>query len=65
VLAVTRRRATEGGLVLAETAPWSDVDVASDLPRLASELADDSSRATATASFLAALGLYAPSKPVV
>jgi len=65
VLAVTRRRATEGGLVLAETAPWSDVDVASDLPRLASELADDPSRATATASFLAALGLYAPSKPVV
>lgn len=56
----TRRAAREAGLVVAETAPWSDVDVQSDLYRLAAELAADPLRAPATASFLAHLGLYSP-----
>ena len=55
----TRRLAREAGLVLAETAPWFDVDVEGDLARLARELAEDSSRAPATASVLRRLGLYA------
>ena len=53
------------GLVLAETAPWSDVDVASDLPRLARELAADPLRAPATATLLARLGLYSPRNPML
>jgi len=61
----TRRAAREAGLVLAETAPWSDVDVESDLHRLAREVAADPLRAPATASFLARLGLYSPRNPVV
>ena len=61
----TRRLARESGLVLAETASWFDVDVEGDLPRLAQELAADPSRAPATASVLARLGLYAPRNPVV
>ena len=65
VVGETRRIAGETGLKLAETAPWSDVDVAGDLPRLARELAADPSRAPATASVLAGLGLYVPRNPVV
>ena len=61
----TRRLARESGLVLAETAAWFDVDVPSDLPRLARDLAADPLRAPATASVLARLGLYAPRNPVV
>ncbi len=60
VVDATRRLARENGLVLAETPPWFDVDVGSDLPRLARELAADPSRAPATAAVLARLGLYAP-----
>ena len=56
----TRRLARETGLVLAETSPWSDVDVESDLRRLAGELAADPARAPATASLMARLGLYSP-----
>ena len=56
----TRRVAREAGLLLAETAPWADVDVESDLYRIAAELAADPLRAPATASFLARLGLYSP-----
>ncbi len=65
VIDATRRIAVASGLVLAETAPWSDVDVEGDLPRLARELAADPSRAPATASVLARLGLYVPRNPVV
>jgi rSAM/selenodomain-associated transferase 1 len=65
VLETTRRVARDAGLVLAETAPWSDVDVESDLLRLSLELAADPSRAPATASFLARLGLYSPRNPMV
>jgi rSAM/selenodomain-associated transferase 1 len=65
VAETTRRLARAAGLVLAETAPWFDVDVASDLTRLAQELADDSSRAPLTAACLARLGLYAPRSPMV
>ena len=65
VLDTTRRLAREAGLALAETASWPDVDVESDLPRLAGELAADPSRAPVTASVLARLGLYAPRNPVV
>jgi rSAM/selenodomain-associated transferase 1 len=65
VLETTRRLAREAGLVLAETAPWPDVDVESDLPRLAAGLAADPSRAPATALVVARLGLYAPRNPVV
>jgi uncharacterized protein len=65
VLPATRRAAREAGLVLAETAPWSDVDVESDVHRLARELAADPLRAPATASLLARLGLYAPRKRMV
>ena len=65
VLDATRRLARLSGLVLAETAPWSDVDVADDLPRLAREIAADPSRAPATASVLAGLGLYVPRNPMV
>lgn len=61
----TRRLARAAGLVLAETAAWFDVDVESDLSRLARELAADPSRAPATAKALARLGLYAPRKPMV
>ena len=61
----TRRLARAAGLVLAETAPWSDVDVESDLPRLARELAADPLRAPATASLLARLGLYSPRNPML
>lgn len=60
VTETTRRHAREAALVLAETSPWSDVDVEDDLPRLARELTADPSRAPATASVLARLGLYAP-----
>jgi uncharacterized protein len=65
VLDATRRIAVASGLVLAETEPWSDVDVEGDLPRLGRELAADPSRAPATVSVLARLGLYAPRNPVV
>ncbi len=65
VLDTTRRFAAASGLVLAETAPWSDVDVEDDLPRLAGEIAADPSRAPATASVLADLGLYVPRNPMV
>jgi hypothetical protein len=65
VLEATRREAREAGLVLAETSPWSDVDVPSDLYRLAGELAADPLRAPATASFLARLGLYSPRNPML
>jgi len=65
VVAVTRRRAEDAGLRLAETAPWPDVDVAEDLRRLGDELAGDPSRAPATAAFLAGLGLYGSRNPVV
>jgi rSAM/selenodomain-associated transferase 1 len=61
----TRRIAGEAGLVLAETAPWSDVDVEGDVRRLARELAADPLRAPATASLLSRLGLYAPQNPMV
>ncbi len=60
VTETTRRHAREASLLLAETSPWSDVDVEDDLPRLARELRADPSRAKATASVLARLGLYAP-----
>ena len=62
---VTRRRARETGLVLAETSSWSDVDVESDLVRLARELAADPSRAPATAALMARLGLYSPPNPML
>jgi glycosyltransferase A (GT-A) superfamily protein (DUF2064 family) len=65
VVETTRRLALASGLVLAETEPWSDVDVEDDLPRLAQELAADPSRAPATASVLARAGLYVPRNPVV
>jgi len=65
VIDATRRLALLSGLVLAETAPWSDVDVEGDLPRLAQQLAADPSRAPATASVLARFGLYVPRNPVV
>ncbi len=58
VLDATRRRAHEAGLGLAETAPWSDVDVEDDLPRLARELAADPERAPATAACIAEMRLY-------
>jgi rSAM/selenodomain-associated transferase 1 len=61
----TRRLALAAGLVLAETAPWFDVDVASDLLLLARELAENSSRAPRTASCLAQLGLYGQRNPMV
>jgi rSAM/selenodomain-associated transferase 1 len=61
----TRRLAREAGLALAETAPWSDVDVEGDVRRLARELAADPSRAPATATLLAQLGLYAPQNPML
>jgi hypothetical protein len=51
--------------VLAETAPWSDVDVETDLHRLARELATDPSRAPATAAFMTRLGLYSPPNPML
>ena len=60
VVAATRRLAGESGLVLAETSPWFDVDVEEDLVRLAHELSADPSRAPATASVIARLGLYSP-----
>ena len=65
VLDATRRLALASGLVLAETAPWSDVDVEGDLPRLAQEIAADPARAPATASVLERAGLYVPRNPVV
>ena len=65
VCETTRKLARAAGLVLAETAPWSDVDVASDLPRLARELAADPLRAPATATLLARLGLYSPRNPML
>ena len=65
VVDATRRLAREAGLVLAETSPWSDVDLEDDLPRLARELAADPSRAPATAAILARLGLYASRNPVI
>jgi rSAM/selenodomain-associated transferase 1 len=65
VLETTRRLAREAGHVLAETAPWSDVDVENDLPRLAGELAADPNRAPATAAFIGRLGLYSPRNPMV
>ena len=65
VLDATRRLAREAGLALAETASWPDVDVENDLPRLARDLAADPSRAPATASVLALLGLYSPRNPMV
>ena len=65
VQAATRRAAREAGLVLAETAPWWDVDVESDLHRLARELSADPARAPRTASVLARLGLYAPRNPML
>jgi glycosyltransferase A (GT-A) superfamily protein (DUF2064 family) len=58
VLDATRRRAREAGIVLAETEPWSDVDVGEDLPRLLREMAADPKRAPATAACLAGLRLY-------
>jgi len=61
----TRRRARESGLRLVETTPWFDVDVASDLVRLARELAMDPSRAPATAACLTGLGLYRSQTPMV
>lgn len=61
----TRLLARETGLVLAETAPWFDVDVEGDLARLAQELATDSSRAPATAACIAGLGLYLARRPMV
>ena len=61
----TRRLARESGLVLAETAPWFDVDVESDLDRLARELALAPDRAPATASLIAGLGLYGRQTPMV
>ncbi len=65
VLETTRRLAREAGYVLAETAPWSDVDVENDLPRLAGELAADPHRAPATAAFIGRLGLYSTRNPMV
>ena len=65
VLATTRERAREAGLVLLETSPWADVDVEADLSRLACELVADPSRAPATAAALSRLGLYAPQDPMV
>jgi hypothetical protein len=65
VAETTRRLAREAGLVLAETAPWFDVDVESDLARLAEELAVDPSRAPATAACVARFGLYAPRGPML
>jgi uncharacterized protein len=61
----TRSLARESGLVLAETSSWWDVDVESDLHRLARELATDPSRAPATASLIARLGLYSPPNPML
>jgi len=61
----TRRLAAGRGIVLAETAPWPDVDLATDLPRLADELAADPARAPATVQALTRLGLYGPQNPVV
>jgi len=65
VLDVTRRIAVASGLVLALTAPWPDVDVASDLARLRADLAADPARAPETAVVLTRLGLYSPQNPVV
>ena len=64
-LTITRERAAAANIRLAETGPWSDVDVADDLPRLAAELAADPARAPATASVMERLGLYAPQTRVV
>jgi rSAM/selenodomain-associated transferase 1 len=61
----TRRLAREAGLVMAETAPWFDVDVEADLTRLARELAANPKRAPATAEVLAQLALYAPRNPML
>ena len=47
VLAVTRHRAREAGLPLAEGAPWYDVDRPEDLERMRSDLAADSATARA------------------
>lgn len=65
VLDATRRCAGEAGLVLSETAPWSDVDVEGDLPRLTRELAADPDRAPATATCIAELRLYSRRTPMV
>ena len=65
VVDATRRLAREAGLALAETSPWFDVDVPSDLNRLALELTFDASRAPATASVIAGLGLYSPRNPML
>jgi len=65
VVAATRRQAAENGLTLAETAPWPDVDVEGDLPRLAAELTADPSRAPETAAIVLGLGLYGPQNPML
>ena len=58
VLEATRARAASTGVRLAETAPWGDVDRASDLPRLDAELRVAPGRAPRTAAWLAAASLY-------
>ena len=65
VLAFTRRKAHEAGLVLAETAPWGDVDEPADLPRLAREVRADPARAPKTADLLARWSLDAREDRVV
>ena len=65
VAETTRNLARDTGYILAETAPWPDVDVASDLARLADEVAADPERAPATEAFLTTLGLCSPRKPML
>ena len=64
VAEVTRRRAAEAGLRLAELEGWRDVDTWDDLAALARDLEADADRAPATARVLSFL-LDVPQGPVV
>jgi glycosyltransferase A (GT-A) superfamily protein (DUF2064 family) len=59
VLEITRDRATESGVDLAEVSPWYDVDEADDLRRLLREVADreGAGRAPSTARCLRGMAL--------
>jgi rSAM/selenodomain-associated transferase 1 len=65
VLATTRRRAADLGIVFEETEPWYDVDRLADLPRAAEDLERHPDRAPATAKAIEALRLYLPEERVV
>jgi rSAM/selenodomain-associated transferase 1 len=65
VLERSRAAANAAGFGLEETAPWGDLDLAADLPRVAAEAGADPERAPATAAFLASLDLDLGETPMV